>query len=104
MSLFDLPQIVKYKKGRRADRARELGRLRNLMMKCLTQLQPRLPLPYLPELPASGPLKPVEDQIDAVLCAYIAAHWWYWGKERNTVFGSLNDGYIVVPRQQKPNS
>ena len=104
VSLFDLPQIVKYKKGRRADRARELGRLRNLMMERLTQLQPRLPLPYLPELPASGPLKPVEDQIDAVLCAYIAAHWWYWGKERNTVFGSLNDGYIVVPRQQKPDS
>ncbi len=30
-------------------------------------------------------LKAVEDQLDALLAAYIAAHWWYWGRERNDV-------------------
>ena len=41
--------------------------------------------------------QPVEDQIDAVLCAYIAAHWWFWATDRNTVYGTAEDGYIVVP-------
>jgi len=47
-------------------------------------------------------LKAVEDQIDAVLAAYIAAHWWYWGLERNEVLGNARTGYIVVPRRQTP--
>jgi predicted RNase H-like nuclease len=99
VSLFDLPLICKYKRGRRADCARELERLRRLMLTRLPRLQPRLQLSGLPELPAQGRLKPAEDQIDAVLCAYIAAHCWYWGQERNSVFGNLKDGYIVVPKK-----
>lgn len=97
ISLFALPRIVKYKRGRRAERAKELGRLRDLLRSRLPLLQPALRLPQLPPIPEAGPLKPVEDQIDAVLCAYIAAHWWFWGKERNWVFGSTAEGYIVVP-------
>lgn len=94
--LFELPRIVKYKRGSRAERAGELSRLRRLMTSRLPELCPAF-RPQLPAIPRTGNLKPVEDRIDAVLCAYIAAHWWYWGCERNRVYGNARQGYIVVP-------
>jgi predicted RNase H-like nuclease len=99
VNLFSLPRIVKYKRGRRADRARELRRLRRLMLSRLPLLDPALSL-RLPAIPKSGNLKPVEDQIDAVLCAYIAAHWWFWATRRNRVYGCAETGYIVVPERK----
>jgi pyridoxamine 5'-phosphate oxidase len=30
----------------------------------------------------------------------VAAHWWYWGRERNDVLGDAATGYIVVPRRR----
>jgi predicted RNase H-like nuclease len=99
VNLFDLPQIVKYKRGRRTDRGRELGRLRELMLSRLPLLDPAVSL-QLPVLPNAGNLKPVEDQIDAVLCAYIAAHWWFWATRRNRVYGCAETGYIVVPERK----
>jgi predicted RNase H-like nuclease len=98
VALFGLPQIVKYKRGTRDERARGLRRLRRLMVERLPELDPPF-VPDLPQVPRSGKLKPVEDRIDAVLCAYIAAHWWYWGRERNVVYGSNREGYIVVPKR-----
>ena len=98
VALFGLPRIVKYKRGRREDRSRELRRLRRLMLERLPALDPPF-VPDLPRIPLSGNLKAVEDQIDAVLCAYIAAHWWKWGRQRNAVFGSNQEGYIVVPKR-----
>ncbi len=98
VNLFNLSRIVKYKRGRRADRAQELRRLRRLMLSRLPRLRPALSL-RLPGIPKVGNLKPVEDQIDAVLCAYIAAHWWFWGTRRNHVYGCGETGYIVVPER-----
>jgi predicted RNase H-like nuclease len=98
VNLFDLPRIVKYKRGRRAARATELDRLRNLMLEHLPLLDPPLSL----VLPERGNLKPMEDQIDAVLCAYIAAHWWFWAAQRNRVYGYGESGYIVVPKRAAP--
>jgi predicted RNase H-like nuclease len=103
VNLFDLPRIVKYKRGRRAERSKELRRLRRLMSTRLPLLEPTLCL-RLPSIPRIGPLKPVEDQIDAVLCAYIAAHWWFWGRKRNRVYGANATGYIVVPGRSKTSS
>jgi predicted RNase H-like nuclease len=99
VNLFDLPRIVKYKRGRRAERAKELNRLRELMLSRLPLLDPALSL-RLPSLPTTGNLKPVEDEIDAVLCAYIAAHWWFWATQRNRVYGCSGKGYIVVPERK----
>jgi predicted RNase H-like nuclease len=98
VNLFDLPRIVKYKRGRREAKGRELGRLRELMLSRLPMLDPPLSL-RLPGIPSAGNLKPVEDQIDAVLCAYIAAHWWFWARRRNRIYGSAGTGYIVVPER-----
>jgi predicted RNase H-like nuclease len=98
--LFRLSRILKYKKGRLMDRQTELNKLRNYILTVLPLLEPALHLSEhsLPEIPASGAaLKALEDQLDSLICAYVAAHWWYWGLERNLVLGDLAVGYIVVP-------
>ena len=96
VSLFGLDRIVKYKRGRRDARAKELRRLRKLMLTHLPQMNPPLAL-RLPAVPKTGNLKPVEDRIDAVMCAFIAANWWYWSQARNRLYGAADSGFIVVP-------
>ena len=50
------------------------------------------------KIPSTGAaLKAIEDQLDSLICAYIGAHWWYWGLERNLVLGDRTTGYIVIP-------
>ena len=103
VQLFALDQIVKYKKGKLAARSAELRRLRGLMLDRLPRLVPALSLAVLPEVPSGGKeLKAVEDQLDAVLAAYVAAHWWYWGRERDDVLGDAKRGYIIVPHRSEP--
>lgn len=97
VNLFELLRIVKYKRGRRQERAEELNRFRNLLIDHLPELEPAVCTLRLPEVPGKGSTKEVEDQLDAVLCAYIAAHWWCWGRARNTVFGDGKTGFIIVP-------
>jgi predicted RNase H-like nuclease len=103
VSLFGLDRIVKYKRGLRAHRAKELQRFRGLIQSRLPELDPPLRL-KLPPLPRAGNLKPVEDQIDAVFCAYIACYWWFWGTARSTCYGSRTGGYIVVPDRPESDS
>jgi len=61
------------------------------MLSRLPLLHPALSL-RLPGVPNTGHLKPVEDQIDAVLCAYIAAHWWYWAVPAESYVWLQRDG------------
>ncbi|QSF48336.1 DUF429 domain-containing protein [Thermosynechococcus sp. TA-1] len=112
IALFQLDQIIKYKKGRLAERAKGLAKLRDLMATQLPHCEPPLALELTIEIPSNGrDLKALEDQLDAVLCAYTAAYWWYWGRDRHWVLGGesfspkpastdayLKTGYIVVPR------
>jgi predicted RNase H-like nuclease len=98
VTLFNLSRIVKYKRGKRGERARELNRFRQLLLEHLPKLEPGVSNLNLPKVPDTGNTKEVEDQLDAVLCAYIAAHWWYWGLERNSMFGDRESGFIIVPR------
>ena len=98
--LFGLSKILKYKKGTLAQRRPELEKLRQYQLSVLPTLKPPLNLKEsdLPEVPFTGAaMKAVEDQLDSVTCAYAAAHWWYWGLERNWVLGDISEGYIVVP-------
>ena len=97
VSFFGLDRIIKYKRGSREERAHGLRQLRRLILSRLPKLDPPL-APKLPAVPLSGNLKPVEDRIDAVICAYIAAHWWVWSTRRNRLYGTIEDGHIVVPR------
>jgi predicted RNase H-like nuclease len=42
-------------------------------------------------------LKDYEDQIDAVLCAYVALYAFRWGAARCRTFGTIEEGYIFTP-------
>lgn len=101
--LFKLEKILKYKKGRLAERRVELLKLRQYILDILPTLEPALDLSILqenplPEVPQTGKdLKELEDKLDSLVCAYVAAHWWYWGKDRNLVLGDRTTGYIVIP-------
>ncbi len=115
INLFKLDKIIKYKKGKLAERQLELMKLCQYIIDILPNLEPSLNLEKiqtknprseaficgsnLPEIPTSvATLKALEDQLDALLCAYIGAHWWYWGRERNLVLGDRTTGYIVIPQ------
>jgi len=101
--LFKLERILKYKKGRLSERRVELLKLRQYILDILPTLEPALDLSMLsndslPEVPHTGSaLKELEDKLDSLICAYVAAHWWYWGLKRNLVLGDRTTGYIVVP-------
>lgn len=102
--LFELPQIIKYKKGLIAERRAELARLRELICDRLPLFDPPLAITTadIPAIPTKGTeLKAVEDQLDSLICAYVAAHWWCWGTERNLVLGDRAEGYIVVPMSKQ---
>lgn len=101
--LFNLDRILKYKKGKLSDRHPELTKLRNYVLTILPTLEPKLTPTHLPEIPSQGKaMKEVEDLLDSLLCAYVGAYWWYWGKEKNLVLGDENSGYIVVPQRIVP--
>ncbi|APB34188.1 hypothetical protein GlitD10_1862 [Gloeomargarita lithophora Alchichica-D10] len=98
--LFNLDKILKYKKGAIAERCQELNKLRTLLL-TLTAGEPRLKVANLPDIPEkTSALKSVEDQLDALMCAYVAAYWWYWGEAKNQVLGNEQEGYIVVPHRR----
>jgi predicted RNase H-like nuclease len=104
VALFDLPKILKYKKGTLAKRRLGLADLAALIRRLYRatpalvsneRLEARLSQ-NLEELPGTL-LKLHEDVLDAIFCAYLAYYFWYWGPERNEVFGEVETGYIINP-------
>ena len=103
--LFGLQKILKYKKGRLAERQSELKRFYHLLTSELVKQQPALAtvesVPSIAEQQLTGhQLKNIEDQLDALLCAYVGAHWWYWGVEKNQILGDQAGGYLIVPLEK----
>ncbi|WP_375511185.1 DUF429 domain-containing protein [uncultured Nostoc sp.] len=102
VNLFNLERILKYKKGRLNERRLELIKLQNYLLNILPSLSPRVLLcdSFFMEIPIAGVvLKATEDKLDSLICAYVAAYWWYWGEERNLVLGDRTTGYIVIPQR-----
>ncbi|MEH2121888.1 DUF429 domain-containing protein [Nostoc sp.] len=105
VNLFNLERILKYKKGRLNERRLELIKLQNYLLDILPSFSPPLrPLrlcgSFLLEIPTTGAaLKATEDKLDSLICAYVAAYWWYWGEQRNLVLGDRTSGYIVIPQR-----
>jgi predicted RNase H-like nuclease len=104
VALWDLPKTIKYKKGSAAERRLGLNTLRKHLFR-LRRSEPALrrgPLSIdllsadLNQLNGQK-LKDYEDQLDALFCAYLAYYFWYWGWERNEMFGDLESGYILNP-------
>ncbi|NET01852.1 MAG: DUF429 domain-containing protein [Sphaerospermopsis sp. SIO1G2] len=105
VNLFQLNRILKYKKGKIAERRLELIKLHNYIQNILPTLSPplrslRLCGSFPQEIPTTGKeLKATEDMLDSLICAYVGAYWWFWGVEKNIVLGDLSTGYIVVPER-----
>lgn len=103
VNLFNLDKILKYKKGKLADKKAELQKLLNCIIDILPKLNPSLdleskfPIPVIPHKTTTKELKAIEDKLDSLICAYIGAYWWFWGEEKNLVLGDETTGYIVIP-------
>ncbi|MGD1922320.1 MAG: DUF429 domain-containing protein [Pleurocapsa sp.] len=103
INLFGLDKILKYKKGKIAERQAELNKLRDYIVNILPNIEPGLNLdslnqiPIIPDKIKGKELKAIEDKLDSLICAYVAAHWWYWGEAKNMVLGNIEEGYIVIP-------
>ena len=85
--LFGLNRIVKYKKGRLAERSRQLARYRQLLASIAG------PLPEI--APGAKAHKEVEDQLDAINAAFTG---WLCYSGKTECFGDREQGYIVIPR------
>lgn len=107
VELFGLPRILKYKsKGQgRAVQDAEWGRLTQALRSLETATPPLTGLTTWLDTDVTAlrgrALKAHEDQTDAVICAYVALYVWHWGPARAQVFGSLEGGYILVPRGEE---
>jgi predicted RNase H-like nuclease len=105
VSLFGLPQILKYKVKRRGQLEaywQETTRYQTLLAGLAEADPPLRGAEALLAQPAAGlrgkKLKQLEDQLDAVTCAYVASYLWRHGQAGAWVYGTVADGHIVVPR------
>ena len=103
VNLFQLEKILKYKKGRLADRKLELLKLHKYIINILPTLEPNLAISDnfldIENINSMSSFKTTEDKLDSLICAYIGAYWWYWGQTKNLVLGDVTTGYIVVPNR-----
>jgi predicted RNase H-like nuclease len=106
--LFRRERIIKYKKGRVANRKDGLKEFRQNLHQHLSISQPALKIEGALKEFIDQPLealrgialKHYEDKLDAVFCAYLAAYFWAWSYERNEMIGTREKGYIINPRQE----
>ena len=103
--LFRLDRTIKYKKRTPPQKRAGLAILRHHLKGLADGSRGLTESPKLQEvmeLDLTGlrgkTLKRYEDTLDAIFCAYLAWHCWRWGEERNEMFGTMAEGYIVVPR------
>jgi predicted RNase H-like nuclease len=106
VSLFGLDRILKYKRGRVAQRRLELARYQQLL-RGLRKASPPLKGTKkllkgvdVADLRGRG-LKAYEDTLDAITCAYVAAYLWQHGPKAAISYGSLAEGSILVPIERK---
>ena len=104
IALFGLDHILKYKarKGLSPADRRAAFRAYQNHLRDLSRTEPALDLPQALLDPThlakrGGALKCYEDQLDAVLCAYVALYCWWWGDARCHIFGDTGGGYILTP-------
>lgn len=105
VALWDLPKTIKYKRGSVAAKRVGLNTLRSHLTILRKAEPPLLRTGVLQELLSADlnelvgqNLKDYEDRLDALFCAYLACYFWYWGWERNELFGDTESGYILNPK------
>lgn len=109
VSLFGLRSSLKYKakRGRSLAQRRVQFSLLRGHLESLDRMRPPLQLadstPWqalqdrIDRAPSHAGMNRAEDELDAYVCAYVAAYYWHWGTARCTVFGNHANGYIVTP-------
>jgi predicted RNase H-like nuclease len=108
IELFGLERVIAYKKKQRHwdGVLAEWARYRALLGS-LAEADPPLTIGPEFDLPAAVErrrYKRRDDELDAILCAYVAAFVWRRGtaSERVRVYGDMTDGHIVVPLSKRP--
>lgn len=110
VALFQLEKIFQYKRRSPKKRSREtsIAGFTNYQthMKDLAYYDPPLiGLDHLTSASVSDlhgqAWKLLEDQLDAVSCAYIAWYAWWHGPTRQLVYGSVDDGHILTLRHTR---
>ena len=95
---FDLDRIVKYKKGRVAEKRQEFKRLQGLIRKCLPEQFPRFQMtPELDDLLNQSWSKEIEDCTDAFLCALIGYNHYLHDGAKSECVGDRKTGFILLP-------
>ena len=109
VSLFGLSYTLKYKakRGRSVDDRRYAFAALTAHLEKLTISDPPLSVATAPRwdelrdslvvATSNGQLDLIEDELDAVMCAYIAFYYWTHGASRCRVVGDVDTGYIVTP-------
>jgi predicted RNase H-like nuclease len=104
IALFDLGRTLKYKARPKREMSQRLEAWRQYQehMRSLAAADPPLrgheALLARDVAPLRGRrLKEYEDQIDALMCAYIALYAFRWGDARCRAFGTMEEGYIYTP-------
>lgn len=105
VALFDLPTIIKYKKGRVAQKCAGLRQVQATLRRLCAESVALRSTPLLEEILSQDPAvlrgrarKSYEDSLDAIFCAYLAYYSWRLKGDGSEVFGSHETGYIVNPR------
>jgi predicted RNase H-like nuclease len=105
VALWDLPKTIKYKRGALGAKRVGLSMLRSHLTTLGKTEPPLLRSGVLQEVLSTDlnelvgqSLKNHEDRLDAMFCAYLAYYFWYWGWERNEIFGNTTSGYILNPK------
>ncbi len=96
--LFGLPKALPYKKKQKRAWSGCQQALQQYIDGLRALRHPQLTLPA--GLVVAGEIgrryKDLEDQVDAVICAYVAALAWL-DTSRMEIFGTTREGYVVVP-------
>ncbi|MGH2632795.1 MAG: DUF429 domain-containing protein [Tepidiformaceae bacterium] len=108
--LFGLAERIAYKKGALARRRVGLRLYQQLLGALLASEMPNVSKsPRIVAVLAADAvevpgreLKRLEDQLDAITCAYVAYHCWDLGPERFRAFGCDEHGAIVTPWPIRP--
>lgn len=105
VSFFDLARTLKYKGRKGRDYATRWAALTAYQahLAGLAEMDPpvRAGLDALVGAEVTGlrgkAFKRLEDTLDAVTCAYVAAYLWHHGPARTRVYGDVATGHILVP-------
>ena len=96
---FGLDRIVKYKKGRVAEKREKFQLLQGYIRKCLADRFRDFKItPELDDLLNETWTKPVEDRTDAFLCALSGYNHYLTNGAGSEPFGEVDTGFILIPK------